>query len=56
MVYPAAGLIAEAAARGAFIVEVNPDATPASGSVDLVLAGPAEVVLDGVERELSGGP
>jgi len=53
VVYPAAGLIAEAAARGAFIVEVNPDATPASGSVDLVLAGPAEVVLDSVESALS---
>ncbi len=52
LVHPAAGLIGEAAARGAFTVEVNPDATPASGLVDLVLAGPAETVLDRVEREL----
>lgn len=53
LVHPAAGLVLEAAARGAFTVEINPDATPASGSVDLVLAGPAEVVLDRVEGQLS---
>ena len=56
LVHPAAGLVLEAADRGAFTVEINPDATPASGSVDLVLAGPAETVLDRVERELGEGP
>ena len=52
VVYPAAGLLDEAGARGALTVEINPDATPATGGVDLVLAGPAEVVLDRVERIL----
>ena len=56
LVHPAAGLVLEAADRGAFTVEINPDATPASASVDLVLAGPAETVLDRVERELGEGP
>ena len=54
VVYPAAGLLLEAAARGAFTVEINPDATPATRGVDLALAGPAEEVLDRVERTLPG--
>jgi len=54
VVYPAAGLLLEAAARGAFTVEVNPDATPATRGVDLALAGPAEEVLDRVERTFPG--
>jgi NAD-dependent deacetylase len=54
VVYPAAGLIDAAGARGAYTVEINPDATPATGDVDLVLAGPAEAVLDRVERQLRG--
>ena len=54
VVYPAAGLLLEAAARGALTVEINPDATPATGGVDLALAGPAEEVLDRVERTLPG--
>jgi NAD-dependent deacetylase len=52
LVYPAAALSAEASVRGAFAVEVNPEATPASASVDLVLPAPAEEVLDRVERLL----
>jgi NAD-dependent protein deacetylase/lipoamidase len=56
LVHPAAGLVLEAADRGAFTVEINPDATPASGSVDLVLAGPAETILNQVERELGEAP
>ena len=48
-VYPAAGLVGEAAARGAFTVEINPDATPATATVDLALAGPAEAVLPRVD-------
>jgi len=54
VVYPAAGLLLEAAARGAFTVEINPDATPATRGVDLALAGAAEDVLDRVERSLPG--
>jgi NAD-dependent deacetylase len=52
LVYPAAGLVDAAAARGAWTVEINPDATPATGSVDQALSGPAEAVLDRVERLL----
>jgi len=43
VVYPAAGLIAEAKSRGAFTAEINPDTTGAQ--VDVAIAGPAEVVL-----------
>ena len=53
VVYPAAGLALEARARGAFTVEINPEATPASGAVDLALPGRAEEVLDDLEKLLS---
>ena len=52
VVYPAAGLAEEARRRGAFTVEVNPEATEASGQVDLAVAGPAEEVLTRVEEIL----
>ncbi len=55
VVYPAAGLIHEAGARGAFTVEINPDATAATVAVDLALAGPAEVVLDRIESSILEG-
>ena len=45
VVYPAAGLVTEARRRGAFTIEINPEATPASSAVDAVLREPAEVVL-----------
>lgn len=45
VVYPAAGLVDEARRRGAFTIEVNTDATPASAAVDLSIRGAAEVVL-----------
>ena len=48
-VYPAAGLVDEAHRRGAFTVEVNLEATPASGAVDLSIQGQAEDVLRKVE-------
>jgi NAD-dependent deacetylase len=48
-VYPAAGLVDEAHRRGAFTVEVNLEATPASSAVDLSIQGPAEEVLQKVE-------
>jgi NAD-dependent deacetylase len=48
-VYPAAGLSQQARSKGAFTVEINLEATPASGSVDLSIQGPAEEILQGVE-------
>lgn len=45
VVYPAAGLLDVAAARGAFTVEINPEATDASSRVNLSWRGPAEQVL-----------
>lgn len=45
VVYPAAGLLDAAAARGAFTVEINPEATDASSRVNLSLRRPAEHVL-----------
>jgi NAD-dependent deacetylase len=50
VVYPAAGLSAEARRRGAFTAEVNPET---SASVDLAIAQPAEIALDDVDRLLS---
>jgi NAD-dependent deacetylase len=44
-VEPAAGLIRVAAAAGASTLEINPEPTPASGLVDLRLAGPSGRVL-----------
>jgi len=43
VVYPAAGLADIARSRGAFVVEINPEATPAAA--DLCLRQPAEVAL-----------
>lgn len=45
VVYPAAGLLHEAAHRGAFTAEINVEATEASTSVDAAIAGRAEEVL-----------
>jgi NAD-dependent deacetylase len=45
VVYPAAGLTDAARSRGAYTVEINPDATEASGRVDVSLRGPAELLL-----------
>jgi NAD-dependent deacetylase len=53
VVYPAAALASGAKDRGAFTVEINPEATPASGEVDLALPGKAEEILGLVERILS---
>ena len=52
IVYPAAGFVDMARGNGALTVEINPDATPASGVVDLVLRGPAEKVLPEIDRRL----
>ncbi len=45
IVYPAAGLVQEAKRRGAFTIEINPDATSASADVDISIRGKAEEVL-----------
>ncbi len=45
VVYPAAGLVHEARARGAFTAEINLEATGASDGVDVAIQGGAEVVL-----------
>jgi NAD-dependent deacetylase len=45
VVYPAAGLVPEAARRGAFTVEINPDGTDATGVVDLAIRARAEDLL-----------
>jgi NAD-dependent deacetylase len=50
LVYPAAGLVNGAHAKGAFTVEINMEETPASGSVDLAIQGPAEEVLQKIEE------
>lgn len=55
VVHPAAGLVDLAVDAGAYTVEVNPAATPASGRVDLVLAEPAEQALPRLDRAWRGG-
>jgi NAD-dependent deacetylase len=52
VVYPAAGLVHEAKRRGAFTVEINPEATPASDLVDVTIRGGAEMVLPRIEALL----
>ena len=52
VVYPAASFVEQARQNGAFTVEINPETTPASSIADLVLRGPAEVVLPEVEAAL----
>jgi len=56
VVYPAAGLTYEAKRNGAYTVEINPEATPASGLVDLSILGPAEEILPRIEELLIKGP
>jgi NAD-dependent deacetylase len=53
VVYPAAGLVDDARQRGAFTVEINLEATPASASVDIALHGPAEQILSDMARRLT---
>jgi len=56
LVYPAAGLIDAARASGATTVEINREATPASGSVDFALRGPSgELLPDLVGQAFGGG-
>jgi NAD-dependent deacetylase len=52
LVYPAAGFLCLARARGAFTAEINLEPTPASGDVDLAIHAPAERVLGEIESAL----
>jgi NAD-dependent deacetylase len=55
LVYPAAGLVGKAHGNGAFTVEINLEATPSSGAVDVSLKGPAEVILQKIEDAIQHG-
>jgi NAD-dependent deacetylase len=55
VVYPAASLVHEARRRGAYTVQMNIETTPASGSLDLALQGPAEELLEHVEGCILSG-
>jgi NAD-dependent deacetylase len=50
LVHPAASLVHEAKARGAYTVEINVEATAAARSLDMALEGPAEEILDALDR------
>jgi NAD-dependent deacetylase len=52
VVYPAAAL-ATSYARGAYVVEINPEETPISGGVDAVLREPAALALPRIAAELA---
>ena len=52
VVYPAAGFLVQARANGAYTVEINPEATPATGTVDLALSGGAETILPAIASAL----
>lgn len=52
LVYPAAGLVDRARQHGAVTVEINPESTPASGGVDIVIAQPAELALPAIDGQL----
>ena len=52
LVHPAASLVHEAKARGAYTVEMNIEATPASRQLDLAIVGPAEEILHNLEKLL----
>lgn len=51
-VHPAAGFITRASRQGAFTVEINPDTTSASGTVDLAVQEPAEEFLPRMNESL----
>ena len=52
IVYPAAGFITAAKQKGAFTVEINPEATPATSIVDLALTGGAEMILPLIDQSV----
>ncbi len=52
-VYPAAGLLRNARAHGAFTVEINPDETLASAAVNLSIRAGVEIALPQIDSLLS---
>lgn len=56
VVYPAAGLVDDARRHGALTVEINPDPTAASSTVDVVVAAPAEAALPELDARLGPHP
>ena len=52
VVYPAAGLVDRARQHGAVTVEINPESTPASAGVDIVIAQAAELALPVIDGQL----
>jgi NAD-dependent deacetylase len=52
VVYPAAGFVEQAKKHGAVTVEINPEATPATRTVDLVFQGGAETILPEIDAQL----
>ena len=55
VVQPAASLVARARDAGAFVVEVNPEATPASGEAAVTLRGSAHEVLPQLDALIHTG-
>jgi NAD-dependent deacetylase len=49
VVYPAAGLLGQAAARGAWTAEINAEATPVSTEVSVSIQGAAETLLPALD-------
>jgi NAD-dependent deacetylase len=54
VVFPAAGMAQQAAANGATIAEINPNATPLSSAADIVIAGPSGEIMPAVREILVG--
>jgi NAD-dependent protein deacetylase/lipoamidase len=52
IVYPAAGFITAAKKHGAYTVEINPEVTPATSTVDLSLKGGAETMLPYIDQQI----
>jgi NAD-dependent deacetylase len=55
VVYPAAGLVQIAAAAGAAVIEVNPEASALAHLADVGLRGPAGALLPRLDALLAGG-
>lgn len=53
VVHPAAGLIAQAKAHGAFTIEINPESTGSSPYLDLALPLPAEAALPAIDGSIA---
>lgn len=56
VVHPAAGLADLARAQGAFLIEINLEATPVSDAADVSIRGAAEIVLDALDHGLLERP